>query len=206
MEIAHASQGTDALLARSRLGDTAAVGAILEQFRHYLTLLARMQVDQRLQGKVDPGDVVQETFLEAHRDWHQFRGTTEAELAAWLRRILATNLANVIRSYLGTQRRDLNLERHLNDAIDNSSQALGAALAAPQSSPSHQASRREQSVLLATALQTLSADHRQVIVLRHLEGLTFPEIARRMERTEEGVKKLWARALARLRTTLGDDS
>jgi RNA polymerase sigma-70 factor (ECF subfamily) len=194
----------ETLLARARQGDGESLGSLLERYRNYLMLLARLQVDRRLQVKFDPADLVQETFLEAHRDFAQFRGECEAELVGWLRRILATNLANLVRRYYGTQRRDPHLERDLNEALDQSSRALDRGLAAPQSSPSNQAVRREQAVILADALQRLAADYREAILLRHVEGLSFPEMARRMGRSEDSVKKLWARGLARLRLTLGD--
>jgi RNA polymerase sigma-70 factor (ECF subfamily) len=190
------------LLGQARAGSGAALGELLELYRHYLSLLARLHVGRRLQGKVDPADLVQETFLEAHRDLRQFRGRSEAELVQWLRRILATNLANQVRRYYGTQARDLHLERDLNDELDESSRGMDRGLVAPQSSPSQQAARREQAVLLADALHELPTAYREVIVLRHLEGLSFPEIARRLERTEDSVKKIWARALARLRHVL----
>jgi RNA polymerase sigma-70 factor (ECF subfamily) len=190
------------LLAEARAGDAGALGELLELYRNYLSLLARLQVGRRLQGKVDATDLVQETFLEAHRDFRQFRGHTEPQLIAWLRRILATNLANLVRRYQGTRRRDLNLERELTFELDQSWQALDRGLVAQQSSPSHQAARREQAVLLADALERLPEDYREAIVLRQLEGLSFPEVARRMDRSEDSVKKLWARGLARLRRSL----
>lgn len=190
------------LLERAQAGDGPALGRLLELYRNYLALTARVQVGRRLRGKVDAADIVQETFLEAHRDFAQFRGHTEPELVAWLRRILATNLANLIRHYYGTRARDMQLERELNRELDESWAALDAGLVAATSSPSQQAARREQAVLLADALQALPEDYRETIVLRHLEGLTFPEVARRMERSEDSVKKLWARALARLRRAL----
>jgi RNA polymerase sigma-70 factor (ECF subfamily) len=194
------------LLTRARAGDSEALGRLLEIYRNYLTLLARLQVGMRLQGKVDPADLVQETFLEAHRDLKQFRGSTEKELIAWLRQILATNLANLIRHYYGTQRRDMNLERELVDELNQSSRVLDRGLVASQESPSQMASKREQAVLLADALRELSDDYREVIILRHLEGLSFPEVSKRMGRSEDSVKKLWARALARLRRALHPES
>jgi RNA polymerase sigma-70 factor, ECF subfamily len=190
------------LLSLARAGDVSALGQLLELYRNYLALMARLQVGRRLQGKVDAADIVQETFLEAHRDFTQFRGQTEGEVVAWLRRILASNLANLVRHYYGTQRRDIHLERELNRELDESWAALDEGLIARQSSPSHQAARREQAVILVDALQQLPEDYREAIVLRHLEGLTFPEIATRMERTEDSVKKLWARALVRMRRAL----
>jgi RNA polymerase sigma-70 factor (ECF subfamily) len=77
-------------------------------------------------------------------------------------------------------------------------------LVAPLSSPSQQAARREQAVLLAEALGRLPDDYREVLILRHLEGLSFPELARRLDRSLDSVKNLWTRALARLRDLLGD--
>lgn len=194
------------LLACSRTGDVAARGQLLEMYRSYLKLLARIQIGKRLQEKLDASDLVQETFLEAHRDFAQFQGTTEAEFMSWLRQILATNLANHVRRFYGTKRRDPRLEIALEAELDKSSQDLDKGLAARQSSPSQQAARREQAVLLAQALEQLPADYREVIILRHLEGLSFPEVARRMGRTLDSVDKLWARALGRLRRTLGGGS
>ncbi len=195
--------GPDDLLPLARRGDGRALGQLLELYRNYLTLLARLQIGRSLQGKADPADLVQETFLEAHRHFSRFQGTTEAELVAWLRRILAASLAHLVRRYCGTQRRDVRLERQLGDDLDGSSRHLDQALVGRQSSPSQRAARREQAVLLADALGRLPADYREVLVLRHLEGLTFPEVAARMERSLDSVEKLWTRALARLRGVMG---
>ncbi len=194
------------LLQEARAGDAATLGRLLELYRRYLALLARVQIGQRLQGKVDASDLVQETFLEAHRNFGRFQGTSEAQLVGWLRQILAARLADLLRRYLGTQGRDVRLEREIEDAFAHSSVLLDRGLVAPQSSPSQQAERREQAVLLAEALGQLPDDYREVLVLRHLEGLTFPEVARRMERTLDSVEKLWMRALARLRLLLGGRS
>src|SRR5437762_1124308 len=101
------------LLQEAQAGDAAMFGRLLELYRRYLALLARVQIGQRLQGKVDASDVVQETFLEAHRHFARFRGTSEAELVHWLRQILAARLANLFRHYLGTQGRDIRLEREI---------------------------------------------------------------------------------------------
>jgi RNA polymerase sigma-70 factor (ECF subfamily) len=191
------------LLAAAQAGDAVTLGRLLELYRRYLALLARIQIGQRLQGKVDESDLVQETFLEAHRNFARFRGTSEAQFVQWLRQILATTLANLLRRYLGAQARDVRLERQLSEAVDRSSLLLERGLVAPQSSPSEQAARREQAVLLADALAQLPDNYREVLVLRHLEGLTFTEIAGRMQRSLDSVEKLWMRGLARLRQILG---
>jgi RNA polymerase sigma-70 factor (ECF subfamily) len=191
------------LMRAARRGDATTLGMLLDSYRDYLTLLARLQIGRRLQGKVDAADLVQETFLEAHRHFVRFRGSSEAELVAWLRQLLATSLAHLIRHYCGTQRRDIRLERDLGEELEESSRLLDRGLIAPQSSPSQRAVRREQAVLLAKALKRLSEDYREVIVMRHLEGLTFPEIARRLEKSVDSVEKIWVRALHRLRHLLG---
>jgi len=194
-----AADAPDRLLTLARAGDRNALGRLLAQYHNYLGLLARLQVSRRLQGKVDPADLVQETFLKAHRHFAAFRGGTEREWTAWLRHIMATSAANLVRHYLGSKGRDPRLERELADAFDASSRCLEAGYALPQSTPSQQASRREQAVLLAEALAGLPEDHREAVILRHLEGLTFPEVADCMGRSVDSVKKLWARGLARLR-------
>jgi RNA polymerase sigma-70 factor (ECF subfamily) len=183
------------LLRLVRAGQEAAAGPLLELYRNYLGLLARLEIGRRLQGKVDDSDLVQETFLQAHRHLAQFRGTTEAELMSWLRQILANVVGKEVRHYYGTQRRDVRLERALAAELEQSSQALGEGLAARQSSPSQQAARREQAVLLADALQQLPEAYREVIILAHLEGLGFPDVARRMGRSVDSVQNLWARAV-----------
>jgi RNA polymerase sigma-70 factor (ECF subfamily) len=191
------------LLRKARTGDGAALGQMLAQYRNYLSLLARLQIGRRLQGKVDPADLVQETFLEAHRSFARFQGESEGELVQWLRQILAANLADLLRRYFGAKRRDVRLERDLALELEQSSRVLDGGLVMQQSSPSQRAARREQAVLLADALGQLPDDYREVLILRHLEALSFPAVAGRMGRSVEAVKKLWARALDRIRRNLG---
>jgi RNA polymerase sigma-70 factor (ECF subfamily) len=193
------------LLRKARKGEAPSLGQLLEHYRAYLSLLARVQIGRRLQGKVDASDLVQEAFLGAHRDFPQFRGTTEPELRAWLRQILASLLANLVRHYQGTKRRDIRLERQLGVELDQSSQALARGLVAEQSTPSQQAVRKEQAVVLAEALTRLPEDWRELLILRHLEGLTFHEVAERMGKSVDSLKKLWPRALASLRGSLGGE-
>ena len=197
---------TEQLLALARAGEPDALGQVLEHFRSYLTVLARLQIGRRLQGKADAADLVQETFLDAARSFDRFRGATEAELAGWLRQILAGQFAHLVRRYFGTQRRDVRLEREMEADLDQSSRALDCGLLARGSSPSQRAARREQAVLLADALEQLPDDYREVLVLRHLESLPFPDVARRMRRSLDSVEKLWVRALDRLRRSLGASS
>jgi RNA polymerase sigma-70 factor (ECF subfamily) len=190
------------LLGQARAGDADALGQLLELYRNYLATLARLQIGQRLQGKVGASDVVQDAFLEAQRDFPQFKGQTEAELVGWLRQILASNLVDLIRRYRGTQRRDFRLEREVAFELDQSSRLLDGGFVSPGSSPSDEANRREQGALLADALEKLPLHYREVIFLCHFQGLSFPDVARRMGRSLDSVKHLWARALARLRRSM----
>jgi RNA polymerase sigma-70 factor (ECF subfamily) len=192
------------LLVLAKGGDGAALGRLLERYRNYVGLLVRLQVGRRLRTKVDIEDLLQEIWLEIHRKIALFRGESEREFLSWARRLIGSILANQVRHYIGTKARDLRLERALADELDQSSRALNESLIAGHSSPSQQAVRREQAVLLADALHDLPEDYREVIILRQLEGLSFPDVARRMGRTEDSVKNVWLRALARLRGMLED--
>ncbi len=176
--------------------------ARLEPFRSWLGLLARMQMAPRFRARFDPSDIVQQTLMQAVRDLPRFRGTTEAELAAWLRRILAHVLQHEIRRHGGAHRRDVDREVSLEEALAESSRRLGAALAAPGPSPSEIAGQHEMERRLADALARLPADYAEVILLRNVEGLPHEEIARRMDRGVGAVRMLWVRALARLRDEL----
>jgi RNA polymerase sigma-70 factor (ECF subfamily) len=191
------------LLRLAKSGREASLGALLELYRRYLGVLARVEIGRRLQGKVDPSDLVQETFLEAHRAFPRFEGSTERQFLAWVRQILAGRVAHLVRHYVGTQGRDVRLEQDLAAQLDQSSHLLDGGLISDGSSPAQLASGREQSVLLADAIARLPEDYRDVIVLRHLEGLTFPEVATRMEKTQDSVEKLWVRGLTRLRKLFG---
>jgi RNA polymerase sigma-70 factor (ECF subfamily) len=192
----------EALLRQAQAGDTAALGRLLDLYRAYLRFLASQQIGRRLQGKVAPSDLVQEAFLGAARDLGQFRGATERDFLAWLRQILARLLANHVRHYQGTRKRDVRLEQQLEAELEESTAGLGRGLVDPQSSPSEKAERREQSALLLRALERLAAADRELLSLRHLEGLTFAEVAARLGRTVDSLKKQWPRALVRLRKAL----
>lgn len=194
----------ETLIRQARTGNEQAAGELFGLYRHYLMLLARIQINRRLQRKLDASDVVQDLLLEACRAFPDFRGETEPQLLAWLRQILARSLARSARRYRGTKARDLDLERDLEQDLNNTSQALDAHLVDPIT-PSQTAIRREQGVLLANALVRLPEDYREAIVLRYFEGMTFPEIAARMNRSTDSVRKLWLRGLARLRATAEDD-
>jgi RNA polymerase sigma-70 factor (ECF subfamily) len=189
------------LLAQARRGDDAALGRLLELYRNYLRLMARSLIGGALQAKLDPSDVVQETFLKAHGDFDQFLGRTEPELVAWLRTILIHRLADLARHHQA-QGRDLRREESLEEKLDRSSLEVQNSLAAWNQSPSALALKREQAVLLAEALERLTADYREVFVLRNLEHVPLAEVATRMGRSDNAVSQLWRRAILALRHEL----
>ena len=176
--------------------------AALERHRSWLGLLARLQVEPRFRAKFDPSDIVQQTLLEAVRGFPKFRGGTEAELAAWLRQILAHVLAHQVRHFAGAAQRDVGREVSLEQALAESSRRLGEALHAPGPSPSEAASRHELELQLADALAGLPADYAEIILLRNVEGLSHEQAAERMGRGAGAVRMLWVRALARLKLEL----
>jgi RNA polymerase sigma-70 factor (ECF subfamily) len=181
--------------------DASDAGPPLERFVDYLRLLARLHLGSRHPGRLEPSDIVQQTLLEAQRKRHQFRGTSEAEMAGWLRQMLAHNLADAQRA-LDRARRDVRRERSLEAALEESSCRLGSWLAADQSSPSQHAERNEQAVRLAGALAALPEPQREAVVLRHFEGWPLADIARHLGRTQAAVVGLLQRGLKSLRGIL----
>jgi RNA polymerase sigma-70 factor, ECF subfamily len=170
----------------------------LERYRAYLYLLARLQLDRRLQAKVDASDIVQQTLLQAIRAAREFRGRTDAEVAAWLRRILANTLANSLRD-LGRQRRDVRRERSINADLEQSSARLESWLKANQTSASQRAIRNEESVQLANALASLPEAQREALILHHLQEWTLDQVAQHLGRSPSAVAGLIKRGLQTLR-------
>ncbi len=173
----------------------------LEKHREYLHLLASLHLDPRLRKKIDPSDVVQDTLLKAHQAMGQFRGQTDAEFLAWLRKILVRNLADAMRKF---GRRKEDVERSLEAVLEQSSAHLESWLAADQSSPSQQAARNEQLLRFAKALAQLPEDQRVAVELKHLRGYTVAQVSQEMGRSEDAVTGLLFRALKKLRELLAE--
>jgi RNA polymerase sigma-70 factor (ECF subfamily) len=173
----------------------------LEKYRDYLRLLAQVQLDARLKGKLDPSDIVQETLLKAHQARDQFHGSSGPEMAAWLREILANSVIDAVRRFT-TEGRDVALEQSLHKSLHDSSQRHEALLASARSGPDHQAQWHEQLLQLAGALGQLSEAQRLAIELKHLEGCSVKDIGQRLGRSEAGVAGLLRRGLKQLRVSL----
>ena len=172
-----------------------------EQYRDYLGLLGRLQLDEQLAGKVDVSGVVQTTMLEAHQQAAKWESLDEEGRAAWLRRVFANNLLDEIRRFRA-QARDVSREQSMDQAMEQSASRLNDWLVANQSSPSQKAARNEQAVRLATALSCLTPPQRQAIELHHLKGLPLAEVGKTMSRDKGAVAALIFRGTRRLRELL----
>jgi RNA polymerase sigma-70 factor (ECF subfamily) len=181
----------------ARGGSRAALGRILELCRQYLLLVANRELEPELWAKGGASDLVQETFLEAQKDFGSFEGTTRAEVLAWLRRILLNNVSNFRRRYVASEKRQVARERSLDGNGALSEGRFSPSLDTP--SPSGRAAANEECLALDRALEHLPADYREVILLRHEQALSFADVGRLMERSEEAARKLWVRAIGRLR-------
>lgn len=190
------------LIAASRRADDKALNRLLGVYRNYLLLLAQNWMNAAYKGKADPSDIVQETLWEAHQAFGQFGGANEEELTAWLRKILVRNVMDVARRYK-TAGRDVRREEAWDPGrVVHRIHRIGRV--AIQGSPSASAQRRELGVVLANSLAELQDDHRQVIILRNLNGLSWTEVAKKMGRSDEAARKLWTRALAELKPLIED--
>lgn len=188
----------DELLRLARQGDAASRDRLFELCRGYLAVLARARVESSLRAKVDASDLVQQTMLEAHRDFDRFQGESEGEWLAWLRRILTHNAADFIRRYRQTAKRRARREVPLRHGDDSTAAYRAAEPAGREPSPSQQIVAAEDQLRLAAALAQLPPDYQEVIMLRNLQRLPFNEVAQRMERSRPAVQMLWMRAIRKL--------
>jgi len=163
-----------------------------------------MELDLRLGRRFDSSDLVQETLLKAHEGLANFKGSTEAELVKWLQEILGNVVADEVRK-ARAQKRDVALEKSLDDVVAGSSAQLNAFLTAGGPSPSEQMERQEQLLRLTVAIDQLPCDQRDVVIHRDVLGTPVREIAENLERTEKSVAGLLLRGRRRLRELLEDD-
>jgi RNA polymerase sigma-70 factor (ECF subfamily) len=200
MENIHRSldQGRFDILTDARRGSADALGRMMEECQNYLLLVANRELGSDIRAKAGASDIVQDTFLDAQRDFPNFQGTTEAEFRAWLRRLLLNNMANCARKYTSTEKRSIRREIELNAQTEMFSQNL--ADSGP--TPSRALVDAEERQDLLNGLSKLPNHYREVILLRHRDGLGYAEIGKRMNRTPEAVRKLWARGIELLQEIL----
>ena len=175
--------------------------------RSYIGLIARATLERRLQSKVDASDLVQQTLMDAHRDFDQFAGQTEQEWLAWLRKILAHNTGDAYRHYGAGKRearREFSLQAGDGSASKSDETIIGFDPAGSDETPSQIVLHQERELAVAEAISQLSEDYREVVFLRNVQRLPFDEVAARMERSRPAVQMLWMRALQRLREILGE--
>ena len=198
--MAEPPHGLEQWLPPARAGSREALGEVLEACRRYLLRIAQEELAPDLRAKGGASDLVQETFLEAQRDFAGFQGASEAELLAWLRHLLHHRAAKFARRYRTAKKRQLSREVRLDSG--NSSAMPRVELRADIPTPSSQAMAHEEDQALHEALARLPEDYRRVIALRHQEGRSFEEIGESMQRSPEAARKLWARAVERLQHEL----
>jgi RNA polymerase sigma-70 factor (ECF subfamily) len=184
----------------ARAGSLEALGQLLDACRAYLLRIANEGLSDDLQAKGGASDLVQETFLEAHRDFARFEGNTEAELLAWLRCLLLNNVANFARCYRSTDKRQVGREVQIQSG--DSSRIEQAGIVADTASASTEAMAREKAEAVARALKRLPEDYQRVITLRNQERREFDEIGRLMNRSTDAARRLWSRAIERLQHEL----
>jgi RNA polymerase sigma-70 factor (ECF subfamily) len=174
----------------------------LDDYREYLRLLARLHLNPRMRKVLESSDLVQDTLMKAHERRAQLRGHSDAEIAGWLRTILANTLADAVRKYT---RQQGNQHVSLEAAVERSSARLEAWLAAEAPTPREQALKNEELLRLADALGALPDDQRAALELHHLQGCSVPAICQVMGKSNAAVAGLLRRGLKKLRELLAEN-
>ena len=198
------SSGTWQLVQRAGQGDHQAWSELLTRDQERLRRMVALRLDQRLQGRVDPEDVLQEAYLEAATHLAEYMQQPEMPFFLWLRGIAGNVMQAIHRQHLGTKMRDAHREVTLYRGMlpEASSAALAAQLLGKDTRPSEAAMRAERKILLQQALNTLDPLDREILALRHFEQLSTAETARVLGIQEGAAGKRYLRAMKRLKDTL----
>jgi RNA polymerase sigma-70 factor, ECF subfamily len=188
------------LLAQARGGDTAARDELFARCRSYVNLVARAQVESWMRTRTDASDLVQQTLLEAHCGFDEFRGQTEAEWLAWLKKILSHNVHDFVRTQKA-DKRDVRKEARL-QTTGADGESFQFEPSGDEPTPSAILVGLEEQLELADAIAQLPEDYQQIILLRNLQRLPFDEIALRMDRSRPAAQMLWTRAIKKLEEVL----
>jgi RNA polymerase sigma-70 factor (ECF subfamily) len=183
------------LIAAARRGAPDAIGRLFEAARGDLLDFAHRELPEDVRAKVGLSDLVQETAIDMQRGFTRFQGSTRDELFAWLREILRYNVIDAVRHHRAAVERE---------TAQHTAPAAGRVGSIPANTrtPARSAIRREEEAALAAALSRLAPPDRQVLELRHWQGMSFVAMAPILGRSEEAVRKMWYRAVARLRAEL----
>ena len=192
------------ILDQAKQGDETAKGELLNRFRPYLNVIAQRMLDERLQGRMDAADVVQTTYLEASRDFLQFRGESIESLLSWLANILRNNVATAHQEHLVAQKRSARKEVVLRVASESGGSSLGIAdlVSSESSTPSQRLMRDEAAVVLSACLDKIPETQREAIRMRYLEGMSLKSISDRTGKSEMAVAGLLKRGLRALREVM----
>jgi len=193
------------LIQRARQGDAGCRDQLFALCRTYLGFAAKAQVESWLKVKVDASDLVQQTMLEAHRDFDRFQGQSEQEWLAWLKKILSHNAADFVRRYRGTAKRQVRREVPFRDPAASGVRGGAPEPAAPDRTPSQEFLLLDNELRVTAALAELPPDYQRVIVLRNLQRLSFNEVAEEMGRSRPAVQMLWMRAIKKLQEAVQPD-
>jgi RNA polymerase sigma-70 factor (ECF subfamily) len=188
------------LLRAARAGSGEALGTLLDRYRPLLLRLARSGFPPNLQPKGGASDLVQETFLNAHRGFARFHGTSQEELSAWLRRILVRNLSSFRRTYVDRSKRRAALEVSLSDSRGQI--PSGRDRIVGKSSPPAELVDQEQKGRLQAAIRALPGPYRQVVYLHSWGQLTFEAVGKELGCSAEAARKLHTRAVNCLAASL----
>ncbi len=189
------------LLQQVAQGDRQALGRLLQRYRGHLQAFIEARLDPRVRSRVDPSDVVQEVQMEVTRRMDDFLHRSPMPFHLWVRRTAYERLLKVQREHRGRARRSVNREVPL---PDRSSLILAKPLLASTSTPSQQLAAREFADRVGMAVAELAEEDRQILLMRHMEGLNYAEVARLLDIEAGAARKRYGRALLRLRKVLKD--
>jgi len=190
---------------RAASGDSAAMAALFSRYRTKLKVMVRLRLDRRLQGRVDPSDILQETYLDASQRMAQYANQPGLPFFLWLRFLTAQRMLITYRQHLGTKMRDANVEVSMfRGGMKAVATSIAEELLAGLSSPDQAAIRHEQRLQLQDALNRMDETDREVLVLRHFEELSNHQVAQVLELSKTAASNRYVRALKRLREILRD--
>lgn len=195
---------TVVLLSRAELGDDLAMGELLERHRDRLLRVVRFRLDRRLQGRVDPADVLQEACLVAMERMPDYLQDRKLPFFVWLRFLTVQKLLELHRFHLGAKARDAAREVSIfrGPLPEATSAVIASQLLGKHTTPSQAAVRAEIKIQLEEALNDMEPMDREVLALRNFEQLSNGEAARVLEISESAASNRYIRALKRLKVIL----